>query len=214
MVSAQLMEERTATGITAALLGRECWNVACGGSVGATFQLALGGRVARERPLQNPTVSEAYRAFEGEYGLMVWCSWSLTGRKVPITSSDDGSPQMEKGLRGLAGKTIVRADVSQGWYLQVEFSDGTCLRVFPDHVGLGASFDGNWEVWTPDRLYAIGTDLACEIEPRQAPAAVAARWKAKRPSTSTATGRIGRIGAVRIRGRKIRRSGARRANGA
>jgi hypothetical protein len=160
-------EKRTARDVVAALHGKKCWNVACGGSVGSTFQLALGGKVPRERPLKNPTVSSEYRQYEGQVGLMVWCSWRLEMPSGPLTSSDDESPRMESGLRRLAGKTVRRVSISDGWFLRIEFSMGLILSVFPDHVGANASFDGNWEVWAPGRLYAVGTDVTCEIEARK-----------------------------------------------
>jgi hypothetical protein len=163
---ADIMEERKANEIASVLLGAKCWNVGCGGCVGYTFQLALGLKIQRERPLKNPTISSEYRHFDGEFGLMVWCSWRLETARGPVTSSDDETPQMEIGLRRLAGKTISKVSILDGWFLRIEFSNGWVLSVFPDHVGPNASFDGNWEVWTSDRLYAVTTNLTCEVERR------------------------------------------------
>jgi hypothetical protein len=213
MVSAQLIEERTATEIMTALLGRDCWNVACGGCVGASFQLALGRKVPRARPLRNPKVTEEYRHYEGECGLMVWCSWRLANRKGPLTSSDDESPRRDEGLRGLASRTIVQVGILPSWDMHVEFSGGLMLSVFPDHVGAAASFDGNWEVWTPDLLYAVGTDLVCEVGPREFPNALARPEVTNRPSTRTSATGSRRIKAVRIRNRRAQEPGARRATG-
>lgn len=188
-VSAQIMEERTVNEIRAALLGRRCWNVACGGCVGASFQLALGGKVRRERLLRNPTVSEEYRRFEGEFGLMVWCTWRLENGKGPMTSWEDESPQRDEALRGLVGKTVSRVRVQPGWDLQVVFSGGAKLSVFPDHVGQSAIFDGNWEVWSPQRVYAVGTSLQCESADREKPVAPA--------TASSVVGRRRRIAPAR-----------------
>ena len=164
----QVVAESSAEAIIGALLGRKCWHVACGGCVGATFQLALGGKVRRERPLRNPKLPESIRRSEGEFGLMIWCSWQLRDHKGPVTSSADESAGLETGLDRLRGKTICKVSVDDGWYLRVDFSGGLRLSVLPDHVGPEASFDGNWEVWTPTRMYSIETDLTCLVEEREA----------------------------------------------
>ncbi|MDD4889091.1 MAG: hypothetical protein PHU85_04110 [Phycisphaerae bacterium] len=164
-VAARINQERTANEIRAALLGLKCWNVACGGSAGTTFQLALGGKEPRKVPLRNPNVSEQYRRFEGQVGLMVWCSWRLEGVAGPLTSSEDESPGLVKGLARLTGKSIVRAALTDDWYLQLDFSGELRLSIFPDRVERGWTL-GNWEVWTPDREYAVGADLACTVTRR------------------------------------------------
>jgi len=61
------------------LEGQVCWNISAGGAAGSSFSMALGDRFPRKRELQNPQASEEYRHFEGEYTLLVWCSWRLDG---------------------------------------------------------------------------------------------------------------------------------------
>jgi hypothetical protein len=63
-----------------------CWYVSCGGAVGPSFQLALGNRVLRNRPLKNSAHPDEFRRFEGEANLLVWCSWRLDGSEGPRTS--------------------------------------------------------------------------------------------------------------------------------
>jgi hypothetical protein len=78
----------------------------------------------------------------------------------------------------MAGKTVCRVLVGDGWDLRVEFTGGLTLTVFPDHVGPHAAFDGNWELWTPELYYSVGTDLECGVETRQYPPTLPARWRA------------------------------------
>jgi len=194
MTKAKQKQECFATEIVAALRDKQCWNVACGGSVGSTFQLALGGKVPRERLLKNPTVSSDYRRFEGEVGLLVWCVWRLVGSKGPLTSWDDDSPHRDERLRRLSGRTIVDVTIPYNWLLQIEFSGGLVLTVFPDHVGENASFDSNWEVWTPERLFSVNTQLVCDVEERSVPAypvIIPMPERNRKPSFRTARG--GRI---------------------
>lgn len=135
---------------------------------GTSFQLALGRKL-----LRHPGVGKRKRSrlspHEGEFGLLVWCSWQLNSIKGPVTSSEDESPRLVEGLRLLEGKQTVRVSIQDKWYLRMDFSGGMTLSILPTNVGPRASFHGNWEVWTPEIYYAIGTDLTCEVEPREYP---------------------------------------------
>src|SRR2546430_12818252 len=70
-----------------ALLGKPCWYVSCGGSVGATFQLAFGAKIPRDHVVNNRAHSDEYRHFEGEANLLVWCTWRLDGPETPRSNS-------------------------------------------------------------------------------------------------------------------------------
>jgi hypothetical protein len=201
-MAAEILEGRAATEIMSALLGRKCWRVSCGGSVGTTFQLALGRKL-----LRHPGVGKRKRSrlspYEGEFGLLVWCSWQLNSIKGPVTSSEDESPRLVEGLKLLEGRRTLRVSIQDKWYLRVDFSGGMALSVLPTHVGPKASFDGNWEAWTPEIYYAIGTDLICEVEPREYPPQLpksdvrASAWRVAVPAVRAA--KFGSNRTVRIK---------------
>ena len=171
--------EFAATEIRTSLIGRKCWYGYT--SFGNTFQIALGRKVARDadevaavkrmrerrtaKGLKPPVLDEFDR-FRGESNLLVWCSWRLDGEKGPITSWDDEAARCQTGIRGLVGRVIRDAVIGGGWNLQLAFSGGLILSVFPDHVGPSASFDGNWEIWQSKQAFFIGTDLTCEVADR------------------------------------------------
>jgi hypothetical protein len=150
-----------------ALFGKPCWYVSCGGAAGPTFQLAIGGKIPRQCPLRNDAHSEEYRQFEGEANLLVWCTWRLDDARGPVTSSDDSDKGIDSGLNRLVGAAITDAAIDlPGWDLQVGFSNGLRLRVFCDHVPGDPSFDGNWELWLPDRVISVGVGSVCDVESR------------------------------------------------
>jgi hypothetical protein len=172
--------EFAATEIRTSLIGRKCWYGYI--SFGNTFQIALGKRIARDSAevaaterLQKikiakgrkPRTLDEFDRFMGESNLLVWCSWRLDGEKGPMTSWDDETGRCVTGIRSLIGRTVRDAVISDRWNLQLAFTGGWTLNVFPDHVGKKASFDGNWEIWQPRQAYFIGTDLMCEVMDRQ-----------------------------------------------
>ncbi len=179
--------ELAAAEIKSALLGRRCWYAYV--SVGNTPRLVLGRRLPRpldelearrkvrygmaargQKP--NPQVMAQRRKcgwdkFRGESELLVWCAWRLDRQGGTGTSWDDKPDRCEAGIRSLIGQTVSAVEITDRWDLVLEFNGKSILRVFPDHIGASASFDGNWELWRPDQLYSVGTDLMCKVVDRQ-----------------------------------------------
>jgi hypothetical protein len=184
---ADIRVESQAMAIKATLLGKKCWYVGCGGSVGYSFSLSFGKKLLRCPPPANPSAADKYGRIEPEVSLLVWCSWMLEGPHGPITSSDDETSGLESGLRRLSGRTIQAADIAPNWCFRLEFSGGLVLTIFPDHVGPSASFDGNWELWKQYDAYLVGTDLRCKVIKRDYPPSEAstrarAAWKKVDPT--------------------------------
>ena len=149
------------------LKGIKCWYVSCGGAAGSTFQLAFGEKVARSVPLKNPAHDETYRRYQGEFSLLVWCSWRLDSLEAPVTSSDDNEKLVAAGLSQLVGATIESIDVvAPAWDLNVEFSNALVLHVFCDHVPGDPSFDGNWDLFIRDVTVAVGPGARVRIDDR------------------------------------------------
>jgi len=162
--AAKIVDEVAAAEIRVALAGKRCWYAysTCVSTVG----LALGRKLAREKPLRNKSHTEEYRRFEGELHLIIWCSWRLDKGTGPLVSSDGDEQVCHDRLGALIGRTVQAVEVSPSWDLQIGFSGGFLLSAFPDHVGESANFDGNWELWRPDQAYLVGTDLTCEVMDR------------------------------------------------
>lgn len=154
------------------LLGLPCWYVSCGGCTLPTFQLALGKKVPRPRPIKNPKHSEEYRHFDGEANLLVWCAWRLDGPDSPLTSWDDTDANVEAMLGKLVGATVESVAVAPpAWDLTLHFTGGLTLRVFCDHVPGNPSFNGNWELWSASAGLCVGPGTRVTVEPRAEPAA-------------------------------------------
>jgi hypothetical protein len=139
-----------------ALRGLRCWYVSVGGSTLPTFQLALGEKVRRARVLMNKAHAEEYRVFEGEAGLLVWCSWRLDSPMGPITSSEDDGERTCRGLQQLKDAKIrVASATAPGMDLRVGFSNRLTLRVFCDRVHDDTNSSTNWEMWNRDQRLEI-----------------------------------------------------------
>jgi hypothetical protein len=153
--------------VVAALSGKECWHVSCGGAAVTTFQLALGAKIPRAEPISLRGRSYEFDQYEGEANLLVWCSWRLDSDTAPLTSSDDTQEKVVASLNHLVGQKTLRVSVEMpGWDLRIDFTDGLCLRVFCDHVPGDPSFDGNWDLYLPDQIISIGVGSAYKIDAR------------------------------------------------
>lgn len=183
------MDELAAAEVRAALMGKRCWYAFI--SFGCTFAVDLGRKVSRspeevaaldrlhaKRPSGHPV---EYRRFQGESHLVVWCSWRIEQAGRPLASSDSEPEESKAAVRRLVGKTVRQVDILSGWDLRLTLTSDLTVKVFPDHVGPAANFDGNWELWRPEQAYLIGTDLTCQVIDRQnrrlGPESGYGRWK-------------------------------------
>ncbi|TPW21787.1 MAG: hypothetical protein FD126_337 [Elusimicrobia bacterium] len=142
-----------------ALKGERCWYVSCGGRVGASFQLAFGGKVKREFPINNKAHSPAFRNNDPEFGLLVWSSWRLSKGSWILATSDEWDERADSAarLRSLKGLRVSQA-VAQGAFsdLSLAFSDGKRLDVFCDRFRTRSSIENNWELFSgPNRIGGV-----------------------------------------------------------
>jgi hypothetical protein len=176
--AAQLSEELAKAKITEFIKGRKCWYAFCTGSA---FQMAFGQKLRRDRELKNQHHPLVYRQFEGESGLVVWCTWRIEGSQGPIASSESKERLCIDSIPKAIGRTVLAVEIGPGWNLRIEFSGGLVLTVFPDNVGPSHIIDSNWELWRPEDGYFIGTDLKCEVTGRDYPPLLPqpkpGRWK-------------------------------------
>lgn len=172
--TANIGDELAAAEIRTALQGKRCWYAYAG--FGCTVAVDLGRRIPRDKRLvalhrrlvrEHPDAAadhpEEHLRHMGESHLLIWCSWRLDDAKSPLASSDGEPDQCEQAIQRMIGKTVRQVEIGGAWDLRLELSSGLVLSVFPDHVGDDASFDGNWELWRPEQVYAIETDLTCNV---------------------------------------------------
>ena len=127
------------------LRGQQVWFINGGGAAGSTFSLSLGKKSLRTKALQNPSVSEEFRLFQGEFSLYVWSTWRLESHDA-VASSDQDFDQARPLLQTLAGQRVTDV-VVDGRCLDLRLILGNLnLRVFCDHVPPEPSFDANWEL--------------------------------------------------------------------
>jgi hypothetical protein len=173
-----IVDELAAAEMRSFLQGKRCWDAYA--SFACTFamdigrkipcdaqELALRKRLAALRAKKSGIWRQGYRKFNSESHLLLWCSWRIDDAKGPLASSDSDFAECKQAVERLIGKVVQHVEIQSSWDLRLSMSSGLMVSVFPDHVGPEANFDGNWELWRPDRAYLVGTDLACEVIDRQ-----------------------------------------------
>jgi hypothetical protein len=148
------------------LVGKRCWYVSAGG-ISTTFQLALGSKVRRAEPLVNRNHPRAYRIYEGEANLLVWCSWRLRQNRRILTSSDDAERKALNQLTKLVGARVQSVSINDApWDLAILFDDKRVLEVFCDRIEHRGSTGDNWYLVTKEAFLTIGSGGKIYIEPR------------------------------------------------
>jgi hypothetical protein len=150
--------------LIARMVGAVCWHVSSGGATAPSFVLVLGDKILRSSPLKNPAQPEEFRNNRGSVELLVWSSWRLQTATDVLASSDQGDVGLNV-LRRLVGLKIISASTKPpAWDLFIQFSDGTELLTFSDHVAPDASIDQNWELWAENRRLGAGPGSALAEE--------------------------------------------------
>lgn len=141
------------------VVGRECWSVMASERTDYVIVLDLGEQRRRSLRLANPRLSFLQRTYEGEYSLLVECSWRLDGPRGVVVSCYDSAAlegSMRGGLSELEGRRVTGIDVANAAYdLTVELEDGYVLRCLSTEVD-PKHRRGNWSFWSPDGLVTIG----------------------------------------------------------
>lgn len=132
-------------GFVSLLRGQEVWFINGGGAAGSTFSLSLGKKSQRPKALQNPSVTEEFQRYRGEFSLYVWSTWRLESHDA-VASSDQDFEQARPLLQTLVGESVTDV-VVEGRCLDLQLILGNrSLRVFCDHVPPEPSCEVNWEL--------------------------------------------------------------------
>ncbi|QDG73523.1 hypothetical protein [Janthinobacterium tructae] len=116
------------------LIGKDCWSIIAGPGTGSMVSFYFGGKIRRERPLKNSTLSLEQRQFDGEFVIFVKHSeWNVLHENEIICTSNDNNEKNGKmlyGLNILVGKSIVFARITNEYGgLNLEFSEGWFLNL-------------------------------------------------------------------------------------
>lgn len=149
-----------------ALVNKRCWQVLAG-AIDFTFSLHFGSRLRLSLP---PTATKRGRRgllYEGECVLLVWCPWRLDGPKGPVCSSDCDKATIVQGLDSLVRRRVSSVQTTPpAWDMSIQFTGAFGLRVFAEYVPPTPTFDGNWQIATPDLEVYAGPGYAWGHEPR------------------------------------------------
>lgn len=132
---------------------KRCWHVACGGSAGSSFDLALGRKIRRQGKTGrlDRLLPKSLRKVSPELSLMVWCSWRLSTKdKVLVTSDDcDNDRKWCNLLQILVGRRITHVEIINALCdLQISFGRGYRLDIFCDYGNKSPTIDTNWELFS------------------------------------------------------------------
>lgn len=143
--------------IVARVVHKICWCVDAGGSGGNTFGLHIGDKLPWPIPLRDGAHRDKLGDFQGEFHVIVWCTWRLDAVDKPIASSDEDPDVIAAALQVLVGKTVCSMHVAPpAWDLSIGFSGGLNLEVFCDHIPGDPSFSGNWDLAIDDIILCAG----------------------------------------------------------
>lgn len=142
-------------------IGKKVLQINAGSSSGSIFSIDIGNQLLDKE-------KNGHTFKEGEYVLMVYCSWRLfdTIRNKPITSWQEDSNfngSMTLGLNTLLEDTIENVLITAFNDVVVKFKSGKVLSVFCD-LTLNKEWDTNWFFRAKGRHYSVNNSLECVVE--------------------------------------------------
>ncbi|HEY1790942.1 MAG TPA: hypothetical protein VGJ73_22530 [Verrucomicrobiae bacterium] len=145
-------------------LHKACWHVSVGGCTLPTFSLAIGEKTKRNRTLRNPAQPIVFRKYEPEISFYVWCAWRLEYRDEVIASNDGGDGEIERGLKRIIGKSILKMEIMPpAWDFVMHFDGSLRLVVFCNYAGKKPTFSCNWQAKVQHTRIIAGPGSELEI---------------------------------------------------
>lgn len=150
------------------MLGLPCWYVAAGGCTGSVFQLYLGKKIPRNKPVANDMLADEARVNKGEYGFMATCPWRLDAPDGPITGwlepcENDGP--MVSGLNNMVGQNVRHVRILEpSWDIEFGFTGDLTLKVFCDATK-AVDRSWNWYLFGPNGLWVASEKEGLVINP-------------------------------------------------
>lgn len=135
-----------------AMVGEECWGVVGGDGTGSVIALSIGAQKRREKPVNNPHLSELLRQYESAYSMLLWCPWRIDSDSKVVSGShmsnaNDGP--MVTGTRSICGQRITAVNCSYPAFdLRLDFGNRHALVIH-------CSAFGNED----EECYTFGTPL-------------------------------------------------------
>jgi len=154
------------------LLNKKLWHVYAGRGTGYCLSLAIGQKIKRKKRLNNMTVSETARCYEGEFTIYSTCSWRLIqNNKIICTSLDSNVKDgpMLIGLRKIVNKEIVAIDFLEPFFdLVISFSNNYILSFYCD-VMWEDDEDIDYVIFLKEKIFSIGPRGRLSVEKINAP---------------------------------------------
>jgi hypothetical protein len=149
------------------VIGELCWSAIASVKTDYVIALDLGEKRRRAMRLANPRLSFLQRTYEGEFSLLVECTWRLDGpRGVVASCFDSNQPggMMHRALVDLESRMVEDIRVENaGRDLTVIFGDGYVLRTLCTETDPKRK-RSNWSFWSPSGSVTVGPRGALAIE--------------------------------------------------
>lgn len=150
------------------LIGKECWGIVAGEGTGSILSLKFGEKISREKPIDNPHLSEDCRAFDAEFSFLIYSPWRLSNSSEILSSSyydnaNDGS--MINGLNEILNKSVKNISCKSPCNdLRIQFESNTVLDIFACDIDIDedSSF---YDFYSPSGIFSIVGDSLIEFEP-------------------------------------------------
>lgn len=151
------------------LVGEECWGVVCGEGSGSVLGLHIGARTLKQKPVNNPHLSELVRRYDSAYSMLIWCPWRIDSDSKVVAGShmsnaNDGP--MIVGSQSVCGQRITALTCSSPAFdLRLDFENKHSLVIHCSAIG--KDYEDCYSFGTRLGHYCVDLDGNLSFQPRK-----------------------------------------------
>ncbi|WP_147328081.1 MULTISPECIES: hypothetical protein [unclassified Duganella] len=151
------------------LSGEECWGVVCGEGSGSVLGLNIGARTPKQKPVNNPHLSELVRRYDCAYSMLIWCPWRIDSESKVIAGSH--MPNANDGPMVVGSQSICQQRITGVTYsspafdLRLNFENRYSLVIHCSAIG--KNYEVCYSFGTPLGHYSVDLDGNLSFEGRE-----------------------------------------------
>ncbi len=138
------------------LVGQKCWGIVEGKGTGSVITFDFGKQIPREKPVDNPFLSEEEQNFEAEFSLFVHCVWRVNSTQKVIFGAWTEHEAVRQEINQIVDQTIKQIELFEPTFgMKVTFSNDLQLDIFCDQTNDEDKND-NYDYFIPEIIYTVG----------------------------------------------------------
>lgn len=135
--------------------GNEVWDFRISEATGSIISFEIGKKIESKRK---------GRDFEGDYSIMIYCSWKIIKNGTILVTSNDDIELLKKGINSIVNQKIQNIALNNYGDLEINFKENNYAFLIFSDLSFEGEFDCNWFIRVDKKYYSLNNKGKLEIE--------------------------------------------------